>query len=73
MKLIRHCCFIGCDKLAEWEIVYGNTLDDYTDACTEHVGALLTDAPSHTVYPIHNANYPVSRPPHHHLTTEKVD
>jgi hypothetical protein len=33
-----------CNKLAEWEIWDGPRPDDYTFACTEHVGELLSDA-----------------------------
>lgn len=49
----RKCCVIGCDKPAEWEIYdhpYG--IDDNTEACTVHVGELLTDAPEHKIFPI---------------------
>ncbi len=52
----RHCCMIGCDKDAEFEIYYkgdGAPSDSTnTDACTEHVGDLLTDAPQHWIYSI---------------------
>ena len=51
-----HCCFIGCPKDAKFEIYYDGAIrpDDSisTDACTEHVGELLTDAPKHSIYPI---------------------
>ncbi len=43
---------VPCVSPAEWEIVHGPTVDDYTHACTAHVGALLTDAPEHRIYPI---------------------
>jgi len=41
-----------CKETAQWVIVHGPAVDDYTEACTEHVGALLTDAPEHRIYPI---------------------
>jgi hypothetical protein len=52
-----HCCYITptgvmCGNPAEWEVYHGQHEADYTHACTEHVGALLTDAPEHRVYPI---------------------
>jgi hypothetical protein len=37
------CCFMGCSNDAEYEIRDGNTVDDYTYSCIEHVGYLLTD------------------------------
>lgn len=46
------CCYLECEALAEWRIRHGDELDDYTESCTDHVGALLTDAPVHRVYPI---------------------
>lgn len=52
----KPCCAIGCPKDAEFEIFYeGATRPDdsiSTDACTEHVGELLTDAPQHWIFPI---------------------
>ena len=54
----RTCCYIDaktdrpCEAKAEWEIRHGDGPDDYTDGCTGHVGALLTDATVHTIYPI---------------------
>lgn len=60
----RLCCYIRplrptaeapCPNLAEWEI-YNEAKDPndpgYTEACTEHVGPLLSDAPMHSIYPI---------------------
>lgn len=44
------CCVIGCGKLAEWYIEYGETPDDYTLGCTAHIGELLTDAREHRLY-----------------------
>lgn len=46
------CCFIPCDEPAEWEIVDGPTTDDYTHACSDHVGHLLQDGRVSTVYEI---------------------
>lgn len=46
-----HCCKVGCATPAEWEIAWGPTPDDYTHACTAHVGALLDDHDVFTVYP----------------------
>ena len=49
------CCYIPCDKEAEWSIVSGDarTPDEYgTEACTEHVGALLDDSAFLVVTPI---------------------
>lgn len=57
-----HCCHIGCDKEAEWVIVSGPAPDDYTEACTDHVGDLLCDAPEQKVYPI--APKEPEKPPH---------
>lgn len=46
------CCHLQCTKLAEWVIVSGPTTDDCTNACTEHLVELLSDAKEHRVYPI---------------------
>ncbi len=50
----KPCCAIGCPKDAEFEIFYEGAVrpDDSisTDACSEHVGELLTDAPVHHIY-----------------------
>ncbi len=46
------CCAMDCNKTAEWVIVHGAAPDDYTMACTTHVGDLLTDAPTHYIYPV---------------------
>ena len=52
----RHCCAVGCPKDAEFEIYYEGAVrpDDSisTDACSEHVSELLTDAPCHYIYAI---------------------
>ena len=47
-----YCCVIDCEKDAEWQIVYGSTPDDYTEACTEHVGEMLEPDKENTVYPV---------------------
>ncbi len=57
------CCYIfeefrpiqNCTQPAEWVIWDGKepAYDHYTHACTEHVGALLSDSDqSHSVYPV---------------------
>lgn len=46
------CCKLGCEHKAEWRIFNGPGPEDYTEACTPHVGELLSDAPEHRVYPI---------------------
>lgn len=48
----RRCCFIPCDKLADYEIRNGDGPDDYTDSCLEHVPEMLTDAETHYLYKI---------------------
>jgi hypothetical protein len=49
-----YCCKLLCFRKAEWTIESGSTTDDYTKACTRHVGCLLDDSSSFTVYPISN-------------------
>lgn len=51
------CCFIRdpnrCIKTAEWEILSSDpTQYDITHACTEHVGAMLSDSPRHSIVPL---------------------
>lgn len=48
------CCVIGCNADAEWEIWDGESpyFDHFTHACTDHVGALLSDTREHHVYPV---------------------
>lgn len=43
---------VPCARLAEWTIYDGPRPDDYTEACTEHVGYLLSDADELRVYPL---------------------
>ncbi len=46
-KSSKRCCFVGCDKAAEFEIYDSNDKRDcnYTHACTDHVGHLLGSVP----------------------------
>jgi hypothetical protein len=44
-----HCCLVGCDADADVEIRHGPKADDYTHACTAHIGDLLTDEYQHTI------------------------
>lgn len=37
------CCELACELPAEWVLTDGPAPDDYTLACTGHVGALLKD------------------------------
>ena len=52
------CCYINeatdvhCTRKAEWIIYDGPRPDSYTEACTEHVGELLSDADEFRVYPL---------------------
>lgn len=55
----RTCCFIDepgtpCASAAEWWIGADPMLhpDDYTEACTAHVGALLGDASPYRIHQI---------------------
>ena len=43
------CCYLECNKEAEWLIVHGDGPCDNTVSCTEHVGQMLTDAPIHYI------------------------
>lgn len=49
------CCWIGCNASAEWIIEYQNDdappHDNYSHACTQHVGSLLQDC-QHSIYPL---------------------
>lgn len=53
MADIPLCCFLTCDKPAEWTIWDGKypSYDNYTLSCTDPVGEMLTDAPEHTIWP----------------------
>lgn len=52
------CCYIDqgtgvhCQKLSEWIVYDGPRHDDYTVACTVHLGYLLSDADEFRVYPL---------------------
>ena len=46
------CCELNCGKQAEWQLFDGPGYEDYTEACTEHVGDLLGDALEHRIYRI---------------------
>ncbi|HUU93205.1 MAG TPA: hypothetical protein VM238_18580 [Phycisphaerae bacterium] len=59
----RLCCFIpdeeqgkpnpaGCQNEAKWEIWGDPGRGEYTEACTDHVGALLDDSKEHRLFPI---------------------
>ena len=51
-SLDRHCCHLSCQREAVWEICSTDesaTPDDWTDSCTEHVGALLWDHKAYSV------------------------
>jgi hypothetical protein len=58
-----HCCYLGCNKLAEFGI-YGAPahFEDVTEACSKHVGELLgtplwkTQPNTHwVIYPLKDA------------------
>lgn len=55
---VRDCCFLRCKRPAEWVVIYGRTDDEYTEACSEHVGSMLTDDSEQHVYKI--ADHPGS-------------
>ena len=46
------CCSPGCNRLADWEINYGPEVDDFTEACVEHVGDLLEPDKENRLYPM---------------------
>lgn len=41
MKETAMCCFIGCDKVADFQVTWGGRPDDHTESCIDHVGHLL--------------------------------
>jgi hypothetical protein len=51
------CCELSCDDAAAWLITDGEAPDDYTHACTAHVGELLRDGES-VVSPLEMADTP---------------
>lgn len=54
LRLGAHCCKIGCDANATWELTWGPTVDDYTHSCDEHFGELLGDQPLRSVLRLEN-------------------
>ena len=51
-SLDRYCCHLSCHRKAVWEICSADesaTPDDWTDSCTEHIGALLWDHKTYSV------------------------
>ena len=51
----RKCCFIGCEKDAEYVIWDGKepAYDHETESCIDHIGQLLSDSVvPNRVYPI---------------------
>ena len=49
----RACCYPDCDQPAEWAIWVPNEHPaEMTDSCSEHLGAMMTDAREHRVYSI---------------------
>lgn len=36
----RHCCKIGCKNEAKVQIWFGETTDDYTESCQDHINDL---------------------------------
>lgn len=47
------CCKIGCEAAAVWQIFDGPNPEDYTEACTPHVGDLLSDVPEQRIFQIY--------------------
>jgi len=43
---------VSCPRAAEWEIHFAHDAMRPTEACTEHVGVLLSDDSEHRIYPI---------------------
>jgi hypothetical protein len=46
------CCFIPCEHAAEFQLVLGlhPRVDDFTEACADHVGHLIPDGTQVTVF-----------------------
>lgn len=38
---MNHCCEMGCDNDAEYEIWSGHTPDDFTHSCSKHIADLM--------------------------------
>lgn len=51
----RKCCHVGCGNRAEVEIAYSDDPPNTTDACIEHIGFLLSDAPRHSIVRVSEA------------------
>ena len=45
----RHCCRIGCGKLADYVVVYGFSPDDFTYSCLADIPEMMTDAGWHEI------------------------
>lgn len=39
-----------CDRDADFEVWFGNDVDDYTYSCKEHLGDMLTDEDEHRIW-----------------------
>lgn len=46
------CCNLSCGADAEWMLIDGPQVDDYTEACTIHVGSLIQEGRSTIVVEI---------------------
>jgi len=46
------CCMPECDKLADWDVRWGDSPDDYTHSCAVHVNDLLEEGKVNTLTPI---------------------
>lgn len=46
------CCMPDCGKLADWDVRWGTSPDDYTHSCISHVNELLEDGKVNTLTPI---------------------
>ena len=59
-SLHRYCCYLKngkadgepCRAPAEWELYGSKNPNEPIDACTDHVGALLDDSATTSVFPI---------------------
>lgn len=57
------CCIFGCLNSGQWQIFNDANHHDYTEACTDHVGALLGDAECYHVYHVYQTGT-VDHPAH---------
>ena len=46
------CCFIPCDADADYSVVHGPGVDDYTHGCASHAGHLIPDGTEARLIPI---------------------